>query len=78
MDDQRSTPFSSLQRFLPRENLRSWATNPKPYPFHDKTIDVTCCRRICLHRKKINLSTAFAGQLSVSKKSKKVFGWSAL
>jgi len=25
-------------------------------------IHVTCCGRICLHRKKINLSTVFAGQ----------------
>ena len=32
------------------------------YPFDDKTIYVTCCGRICLHRKKINLSTVFAGQ----------------
>jgi len=32
------------------------------YPFHDKTIHPTCCGRICLHRKKINLSTVFAGQ----------------
>ena len=32
------------------------------YPFHDTTIQVTCCGRICLHRKKINLSTVFAGQ----------------
>ena len=32
------------------------------YPFHDKTSHVTCCGRICLHRKKINLSTVFAGQ----------------
>jgi hypothetical protein len=32
------------------------------YPFHDKTINVTSCGRICLHRKKINLSTVFAGQ----------------
>jgi len=32
------------------------------YPFHDKTIMVTNCGRICLHRKKINLSTVFAGQ----------------
>jgi hypothetical protein len=32
------------------------------YPFHDKTIHVTCCGRISLHRKKINLSTVFAGQ----------------
>src|SRR6202158_1690380 len=32
------------------------------YPFHDQTIYVTSCGRVCLHRKKINLSTVFAGQ----------------
>jgi len=32
------------------------------YPFHDKEIIVTCCGRICMHRKKINLSTVLAGQ----------------
>jgi putative transposase len=32
------------------------------YPFHDKTITVTTCGRICLNRRKINLSQVFAGQ----------------
>jgi putative transposase len=32
------------------------------YPFHDKTIIVTHCGRICLNRRKINLSRSFAGQ----------------
>jgi putative transposase len=32
------------------------------YPFHDKTITVTNCGRICLYRKKISLSTVFSGQ----------------
>ena len=32
------------------------------YPFHDRDILVTACGRICLHRKKINLSTVFAEQ----------------
>jgi hypothetical protein len=32
------------------------------FPFHDKTIVVTHCGRICLGRKKINFSTVFAGQ----------------
>jgi len=32
------------------------------YPFHDREILVTACGRICIHRKKINLSTVFAGQ----------------
>src|SRR5260221_11108002 len=32
------------------------------YPFHDRTVMVTCCGRICIYKKKINLSTALAGQ----------------
>ena len=32
------------------------------YPFHDKDILVTACGRICMHRKKINISTVMAGQ----------------
>ena len=32
------------------------------YPFHDRTITVTNCGRICIGRRKINLSTVFAGQ----------------
>jgi putative transposase len=32
------------------------------YPFHDRTITVTCCGRICIGKRKINLSTVFAGQ----------------
>ena len=44
-------------------STRPYRGLPEPhYPFHDKTIHVTCCGRICLHRKKINLSTVFAGQ----------------
>jgi putative transposase len=32
------------------------------YPFHDRTITVTQCGRICMDRRKINLSYVFAGQ----------------
>jgi len=32
------------------------------YPFHDQTITVTRCGRICFKRQKVNLSTVFAGQ----------------
>jgi len=32
------------------------------YPFHDHTITVTHCGRICFKRQKVNLSTVFAGQ----------------
>ena len=32
------------------------------YPFHDHTITVTNCGRICIGKRKIDLSTVFAGQ----------------
>jgi putative transposase len=32
------------------------------YPFHDRTITVTQCGRLCLGARKINLSAVFAGQ----------------
>ena len=32
------------------------------YPFHDKTVTVTHCGRICFNRRKVNLSSVFAGQ----------------
>ncbi len=32
------------------------------YPFRDRTVLVTSCGRICLHRKKINVSHVMAGQ----------------
>ena len=32
------------------------------YPFHDQSVIVTRCGRICLKRKKVNLSVVFAGQ----------------
>lgn len=32
------------------------------YPFHDKTALITACGRLCMHRKKINISTVLGGQ----------------
>ena len=32
------------------------------YPFHDRDVVVTACGRLCMHRKKINISTVMAGQ----------------
>ena len=32
------------------------------YPLHDREYLVTACGRICMHRKKINISTVLAGQ----------------
>jgi transposase InsO family protein len=31
------------------------------YPYHDRSVHVTQCGRICIGRRKINLSTVFAG-----------------
>ena len=32
------------------------------YPLHDRTVLVTYCGRICIFKRKINLSTSLAGQ----------------
>ena len=60
-------PHEALDMKCPAE---VYTPSPRPYrglpdlsyPLHDRDILVTCCGRICLHRKKINLSTVFAGQ----------------
>ena len=42
---------------------RTYAGLPElEYPLHDRDILVTACGRICMHRKKINISTVLAGQ----------------
>ena len=44
------------------------------YPFHDRTITVTHCGRICVGRRKINLSTVFAGQnVGIKEVSEKIW-----
>ncbi|WP_226946846.1 integrase core domain-containing protein [Rhizorhabdus phycosphaerae] len=35
---------------------------PVEYPFHDRDVLVTACGRICMHRKRVNISTVLAGQ----------------
>ncbi len=60
-------PHEALDRKYPAEiytaSLRRYEGIPEPhYPFHDRTVVVTSCGRLCLHRKKINLSTSLAGQ----------------
>ena len=60
-------PHQALDMKLPAE---VYETSQRPYrglpeldyPFHDKTITVTRCGRICHNRQKVNLSTVFAGQ----------------
>lgn len=60
-------PHEALQMKCPAEvyapSPRSYQGIPDPhYPFHDRTVVVTNCGRLCLYRKKINLSTSLAGQ----------------
>ena len=60
-------PHEALAMKCPAEiytpSTRSYRGLPEiSYPFHDREILITACGRICLHRKKINLSTVFAGQ----------------
>jgi len=44
-------------------SARLYRTPPDPeYPYHDRTVRVTHCGRICLGKRKINLSKVFAGQ----------------
>jgi hypothetical protein len=51
----------SAQLYTP--SPRPYQGIPEPhYPFHDRTVNVTSCGRLCLYRKKINLSTSLAGQ----------------
>ncbi|ESZ49325.1 IS481 family transposase [Mesorhizobium sp. RSR565B] len=60
-------PHEAIQMKVPAElyraSSRAYQGLPElDYPFHDKDILVTACGRICMHRKKINISTVLAGQ----------------
>ena len=52
--------LGDLHIYSAREYFQS---KPSEYPCHDRTIQVTRCGSICIGRRKINLSTVFAGQL---------------
>ena len=48
---------------LYRPSTRNYTGLPAlEYPFHDRTVIVTQCGRLCFGRRKINLSQVFAGQ----------------
>jgi putative transposase len=63
----RVRPHQALAMQCPADLYRR---SPRPYrgldvleyPFHDRTVTVTHCGRICLAKRKINLSHVFAGQ----------------
>ena len=60
-------PHEALDMKRPAE---VYIASPRPYlglpelsyPLHDRDILVTACGRICMHRKRINVSTVLAGQ----------------
>ena len=60
-------PHEALAMKCPAE---VYSTSPRPYlglpeltyPLHDREVMVTACGRICIYRKRINLSTVLAGQ----------------
>jgi transposase InsO family protein len=60
-------PHQAIDMKCPAE---IYTPSPRPYqglpeltyPFHDRDVLVTACGRLCLHRKKINISTVLAGQ----------------
>jgi len=60
-------PHEALGMKMPAE---VYSASPRPYnglpeltyPLHDRDVLVTACGRICMHRKKINISTVLAGQ----------------
>jgi transposase InsO family protein len=60
-------PHEALAMKCPSE---VYVSSPRPYhglpelayPFHDDELMVTACGRVCLHRKKIHISTVLGGQ----------------
>jgi len=50
------------QLYTPSARIDEPPGDPE-YPFHDRSVRVTRCGRICIGKRKINLSTVFAGQL---------------
>jgi len=67
-DYNQERPHQALGGAYPAEIYTPSARRYEPpqdpeYPFHDRTIRVTRCGRICLGNRKINLSTALAEQL---------------
>ena len=63
----RERPHQAINMRYPAE---LYEPSPRPYhglteleyPFHDRTVAVTMCGRVCFGSRKINLSTVFAGQ----------------
>lgn len=72
-------PHQALNMQYPGERYQP---SPRPYngigdleyPFHDRTITVTSCGRLCVGGRKINLSAVFAGQnVGIKEVSEKIW-----
>jgi putative transposase len=48
--------------YTPSARVYQPPTEPE-YPYHDKSVRVTRCGRLCIGRRKISLSKVFAGQI---------------
>jgi hypothetical protein len=60
-------PHEALQMKRPADvylpSSRPYQGSPAlHYPLHEREVLVTACGRICMHRKRINVSTVLAGQ----------------
>jgi transposase InsO family protein len=60
-------PHEALAMKCPAEvytpSAKPYAGLPElTYPFHDREVVVTHCGRLCMHRKRVNISTVLAGQ----------------
>jgi putative transposase len=61
-------PHQALNGAYPADlftpSARIYQPPPEPhYPYHDRAIRVTSCGRICIGKRRINLSKVFAGQI---------------
>ena len=72
-------PHQALDMKYPAE---LYSASPRPYqglseltyPLHDRTVMVTHCGRICIGRRKVNLSQVFAGQnVGIKEVSEKIW-----
>lgn len=48
--------------FTPSPRVNQPPAGPE-YPYHDRSIRITSCSRICIGKRNINLSKVFAGQI---------------
>ena len=78
----RERPHQGIRMKTPAElyqpSQREYRGLPElDYPWHDRTVTITTCGRICIGRQKVNVSQVFAGQSVAPRRWQTEFGWSA-